>query len=381
MTETPDVVASLESTAHRLDETRAEVEAFGKEDLQTLADALEDVDRILGQYESRATDRDDLEGYIEFRDTLSNTLDEIPVDVPHSEAFIEANEALTTGITSTLSASDFEHARTILEPARESALLLESWQSTRKEYRTARRAVEQRKSEIDDRIDELQDIVTLGEADLDAPTDTLADPIEAYNEAVTTAFHQYLDQTPACEVLGQLEATRYYPLVELPTPPQRLQSYLETVDVGSESISRLVELAEFSRSKLDHYVDDSEAFSSVVGTNRTYLSQLAEEAEALTVPWPPEPAREVKWRARELVAVVGRFADEATVVHARKLYRFASNDQDEFDRLRATAVARQRLTEEQRTRLKSGAIEAEIEQLRTDARELQASLEQHEPRH
>ncbi|WP_410767307.1 hypothetical protein [Haloferax sp. DFSO60] len=380
MTGASGVIESLQAAARRLDETRTEVEDLGEEELHTVAEALQNVEQILNQYESRATDRDDLKGYIEFREAFSDTLDEIPADIRHNEAFIEANKILTTGLTSSLSTGDFEQARKALEPVREDVRLLESWHAAQREYQSARHAVKQQKDEVDARIDELEEIVALGEADLDAPTDKLSQPIEAYNEAITTAYGQYLQETPAREVLSLLATAESYPLVELPTPPQRLESYLETADVGSEPVSRLVELASFSRSKLEHYVDDPQAFSAAVGPNRAFLSQLSDEASSLKISWPPDPARELKWRARELVSVTGRFTDESVVEQARTVYRLASTNEDEFNHLRETAVARERLTDEQRTRLKSGAVDNKLETLRAESRRLDESLEQYEPR-
>ncbi|MFC7203121.1 hypothetical protein ACFQJC_06320 [Haloferax namakaokahaiae] len=381
MTETSDVVATMEAASRRLDETRLAVEEHGTEELREVADALQNVERVLDRYESRATDRDDLKGYIEFREALSDTLDEIPADIRHSEAFIEVNDILTTGITSTLSEKDFEQARIALEPVREDAERLVSWRTARSEYQSARHAVEQRRRELTDRLDELEEITALGDADLEAPTDELALPIEAYNDAVTTTFTEYVQRTPSREVLALLVTAESYPLVELPTPPQRLRSYLETADVGSEPVSRLVELADFSRSKLEHYVSDPETFSAAVGTNRTFLSQLTHPPDSLTISWPPESAQELTWRARELTSIVGRFADEATVQRLRAVHRFASNNSAEFNRLRATAVAHERLTETQLSRLKTGAIETEREECRAVIRRLAECLESHEPLH
>ncbi|KTG20896.1 DUF7118 family protein [Haloferax profundi] len=379
MTDTPDDVKSVRAAARKLDETRTAVEDRGKAELQTAAEALDNVERILDQYESRATDRDDLKGYVQFREALSDTLDEIPPDVSHSESFIEANDILTTGITSTLSTSDFAQAREALEPVRQDAQLLESWKTAREEYERARYAVEQRHRDVGEQIDELEELLALGEADLDLSTDELSEPIEAYNEAVTTAFDQFLGVAPAREVLALLATAESYPLVELPSPPRRLRTYLDTAEIGSEPVRRLTELASFSRSKLDHYVDDPETFSAAVGTNQTFLSQLSDAADSLTISWPPAPAKELRWRTRELVAVVGRFADDSTVARARSVFRLASNSEGEFDRLRATAVARERLTDEQRAKLERGAIEAELDTLRAESRQLESCLEQHEP--
>jgi hypothetical protein len=176
-------------------------------------------------------------------------------------------------------------------------------------------------------------------------------------------------------VVHLLAAAESYPLVELPSPPERLREYVRTADVGTEPVSKLVELAGFSRSKLQHYVDDPKAFAAAISTNRTFLAQLS--AEPLTVSWPPSPALELRWRARELVAVVSRFASEETVVRAREVHELTWTD--EYERLRATAVANEKLTSEQRTRLANGEIEAELGAVRANLQKLEAVLEEYPP--
>lgn len=132
-----DDVAALRTAADTLRGRREAVDDIGREELRTLASAVRDVTEILDRYEERATD--DLEGYVEFREALSDRLEEVPADVRHSDAFIDANESLTTGITSSLSASDFEQARRELDPAREEAALLDELDEARDDYRSAGR--------------------------------------------------------------------------------------------------------------------------------------------------------------------------------------------------------------------------------------------------
>ncbi|MBC9987744.1 MULTISPECIES: DUF7118 family protein [Haloferax] len=354
-----DDVAALRTAADTLRGRREAVDDIGREELRTLASAVRDVTGILDRYEERATD--DLEGYVEFREALSDRLEEVPADVRHSDAFIDANESLTTGITSSLSASDFEQARRELDPAREEAALLDELDEARDDYRSARRRLRERADELDARIDRLERVRELGEADIDAPVDELRDPIERYDDAVTEAFDRFRAKSSAREVLAWLAAAESYPLVGTPSPPERLREYLETAAIGDETIPTLVEYAGYSRSKLDHYVDDPKRFAAAVGTNKRFLETL--DADPLTVSWPPDPAAELRWRTKELVAVVSRFAADETVARAREVHELTY--EESYDRLRDAAVARAELTEDQRERLQRGVVEEEL----ADARE------------
>ncbi|MCO8265911.1 hypothetical protein NKF06_04775 [Haloferax sp. AB510] len=366
-----DPVAALRTAADILRGRREAVDEIGREELRTLASAVGDVSGILDRYEEQATD--DLEGYVAFREALSNRLEEVPADVRHSDAFIDANDSLTTGITSSLSASDFEQARRELAPAREEAALLDELDEAKDDYRNAHRRVQERADELDARIERLERVERLGEVDIDAPVDELRDPIERYDDAVTEAFDRFRAESPAREVLAWLAAAESYPLVETPSPPERLREYLETAAIGDEPIPTLVEYAGYSRSKLDHYVDDPKRFSAAVGTNKRFLETL--DADPLTVSWPPEPASELRWRTKELVAVVSRFAGDEAVARAREVHELTYDES--YDHLRTAAVARAELTEDQRDRLRRGVVADELASAREERERVRDCLDAH----
>ena len=82
----------IEALQSRLDGT-----GLDRSELETVADAYREVETVLDRWEERATDWDDFEGYVKFRDDLAETLESIPDDVPEREAFLEADEHVTTG--------------------------------------------------------------------------------------------------------------------------------------------------------------------------------------------------------------------------------------------------------------------------------------------
>ncbi|MFQ3318652.1 MAG: hypothetical protein ACI8UR_001150 [Natronomonas sp.] len=368
-----DAVAELKATHDRLESRKTALEALDG-DVDTVADAYESVGRVLDRWEERATDWDDFEGYVEFRNAISETLESIPEDVPESEAFVEADSHVkTSGVSKSLTSSDFDAARKALEPAREYAEKRSELEEARQQYREAYQAAEKRRRELADRIDDLERLVQLSEADLDAPIEELHEPIAAYNEAVRDAFTEFRKSVSASEFLEFVATASEYPLVGFEAPPERLLEYVRD-QPEEHTVGELLEYATYSPSKLGHYVDDADLLKRRVATNRTYLESIS--ADPLETDWPPSEASSLRHRIEELVAVVGRFADEETVAALRAVRRLTQRD--DYERLRTAAVADEELTSEERERVESGAIEDELEAARAEYEELGEALENYE---
>jgi hypothetical protein len=205
--------------------------------------------------------------------------------------------------------------------------------------------------------------------DLSAPTETLTEPIDRYNSAVQEAFEEYRSAAPARELLRFVRTTRHFPLVGFQQPPEELVEYVENHPAGEEPVPTLLTYADYSQSKLDHYVEDTTAFRTTVPVHRTYLDRLG--SEPLTVGNPPPTADELRHLSTELVSVVGRFADEETVALARELGSLARRD--DYERLREAAVAEEELSADQREALRTGVHEEEYDRL-SDERERLAEL-------
>ncbi|MFB6194424.1 MAG: hypothetical protein ABEI75_05105, partial [Halobaculum sp.] len=185
--------------------------------------------------------------------------------------------------------------------------------------------------------------------------------------------------------------TRHFPLVPFERPPDELLSYLRDADVGQEPIPTLVAYDDYSRSKLAHYVDDPGRFQARIAVHRTYLDRLS--ADPLLVGWPPPAAGTLRRRADELVSVIGRMrrriadseaeamglgagapaqSTDNAVALARRLHRLPT--ETEYDRLREAALAETELTDDQRDRLRSGEVSAELERLRSERDRLADAL-------
>jgi hypothetical protein len=176
-------------------------------------------------------------------------------------------------------------------------------------------------------------------------------------------------------VFAFLDATTAYPLVAFQAPPADLREYVRNREAGTEPVPQLLEYAEYSRSKLDHYVANADALKRAVATQQTYLRRL--DAEPLTVGWPPPGADELRFRCRELTAVVNRFAPDV-VEDLRAVARLPR--ETDYERLRESAVAEAELTAEERDRLRSGSVSEELDAAVAERERLQSTLAEYPER-
>ncbi|SEO61621.1 hypothetical protein SAMN04487948_103512 [Halogranum amylolyticum] len=363
-----DPVSELQTAHDRLRTVESEIDDVGEDRIETVVEAYRAATRLLDRYADSATGSGDFKAYLQFQNEFIGLVDELPEDVPHHEAFEAASDRMDKR---RLNDGDFAFARETLEPAAETAGLFSEREDARSAYRDARRAVKRRLGEVDDRLDKLERLQRLGEVDLDAPVEELRDPIEAYNRAVRAEFRRFRREANARKFFDLVETTDHYPLVTFETPPSDLREYVDDHAAGEESVAQLLEYADYSVSKLSHYVDDASALQTNVAVHRTYLERL--DADPLTVAWPPEPADVLRHRSEELVAVVGRFAAEETVALARELRGLT--DRADYERLRTAAAARTELSDEERERVTSGDVATELAELREERERLAEALE------
>lgn len=366
----PDVVADLEAAAAEREAAEAAVAEVGESDVRRVAAAVDDATALLAKYRDSATGTGDFKAYVQFQEAVAELVEDLDDDLPRYEAFEDYESAVDDR---RLSEADFEAAREALAPAEAVANRLEERQEARERYRQARRDVRRRRDEVEDRIAELRRVAELGDADLDAPVAELRTPVEAYNDAVTDAFQEFKREAPAREVLALVTDASERALVDLEAPDDELRAFVRSSAVGEESVTTLLEYADYSRSKLDHYVDDADELKRVVATRHTALSRLS--AEPLTVDWPPPDAATLRRRAKAYESVVRGFAGEGVVARCREVRRLAHRD--DYARLREAAVARDELTEDQRGRLAEGAVEAEIAERERERDRLEAALDEH----
>lgn len=368
---TEDAIRALENARTALDDAISSVEAIGEDRLERLATAHDDLVSLMGRYEERATGSGDFKAYLEFQESVVELVDGLDDDLPERDAFEAVSDRFEKR---RLWESDFEAAREDLQPVTDLLARLDERDAARDRYREARKTVESRRSEIQEQIDRLTDVQALADADIDAPVEDLREPVESYNELVEEAFTSFKREAPAREVISFVETSRSFPLAAYPTPPTDLAEFLGRDPAGAEPIPTLLEYAEYSQSKLAHYVDSPQSFKRIVGGNRTYLTRLS--AEPLTLDWPPAPAPELRWRGEELVSLVNRFAGDDVVERLERVLTIA-RDSDRFERLRTAARAREELTEDERERVAAGVVDDDLESLRAERARLDEALDEY----
>ncbi|MDS0476265.1 hypothetical protein [Natrinema sp. 1APR25-10V2] len=364
----------LEAARNRLEAIETRIDDHGEGTVEEVATAYRNATRLLEDYVDRATGtgRENFQAYIELEGKFDTLVSDLDDDLPERETFEDALEAIDKR---RLSESDFERAHEALEPAAEYADMLEEREAARENLAQARKTASKRRRDLDDAIDERERLLELANADLDAPVERLREPIETYNEAVREAFEDYRLEASAREVFDLLERSQWYPFVSYEQPPDDLARYVRENSAGEYTIPQLLEYADYSRSKLSHYVDSADELKRNVATQQTFLDGI--DAEPLTIDWPPGPAGELRRRAREYRPFVARIADEDVVATLRAV-RLLTTDAD-YDRLQTAAQAVVQLTADERERLADGRVGAELEKLRTERERLAAALEVEDP--
>ncbi|GAB3691126.1 hypothetical protein GCM10028857_28180 [Salinarchaeum chitinilyticum] len=351
-----DAVAELEAAAEDYRAAQAAIEEVGRETLETLDERYRTARNLLVEYQDKATDTGAQEflNFAQFEQRFSSHVEGLDDDLPRREAFEAAMEAVDK---TRLSEDDFDRALDALDPAAALVERLDEEEAARDRLVSALTAARKARQDHEDAIDRCERLLELGEADLDAPIEELRDPIETWNDAVRDAIDDLRTDASARELFAVLERANRYPLVDLDAPPEPLAEYVEREPPGDESVARLLEYADFSRSKLEHYVDDPGAFRSAIATERTYLERL--DADGLTIDWPPPPAAEIPWLVRELRGVAAGLVDDEAMAALREVAALA-REEDRYARLRDAAVARDQLDDDARERLASGSVEAEL---------------------
>lgn len=381
MSDARERIAELEAANDAYERGRDAVAELG--DHEAVTDAHRRLTSLLDEYEGRATGTGDFRAYIEFQEKLTELVAELPEDLSHRDAFETVEEELDKR---RLSEGDFDRARDLLAPAAGVVEQVAERDAALARYRKARTAATRERRAVNDRIAELERVRDLGDAYLELaadgadPDDRIAeirDPIEAYNDAVRADFEAFRSEKPARAVVAFADSMDVQPLVDYRTPPADLRDFLGGNGAGEHPIPKLLEYADYSPSKLDHYVDDAMELKRHVATHRTYLERL--DAGPLSVAWPPLAPAELRWRADELIPVVDRFAAPETVAKLRNV-RELTREESWFERLGNAARAQEMLDAAHLDRLSAGRAGEELAAARAERDALDEALAAHPER-
>lgn len=361
-------VDALETARERRDSVEERIDAVGEEAVVDAADAYRKAVRLLDRYEDSATGTGDFQAYVEFQDKFLGLVEGLGESVPAREAFEAAAERMDQR---RLSDADFERAREDLDPAAEYVDLLDRREDATERLSKARRDAKLHLDELDADIEARSEMLSFADIDLDAPVEALREPIRAYDEAVTAEFESFYESAPIADVVGFLERAESFPLVDFRPPPRDLKSFVRESPDADEPIPTLLEYAEFTGSKLDHYAEDPAALQTNVAVHRTYLERLS--ADPLTVSVPPPPAGELRPWAGEAISLLNRFATAETIARLRTVRDLTRRA--DYAELRLAARAHEELDSDELERVRSGAASTELQRLRDARGRLSAALD------
>ncbi|MFD1640310.1 DUF7118 family protein [Halohasta litorea] len=382
-----DVVAELAAASRRVQEIEAAIDDHGEDNIEAAADAYRNATRLLDRYAESATGTGDFKAYLQFQNEFIALAEGLSDDTLAADAFQRASDRMDKR---RLNESDFDYAREQIEAAAEAVDLLERREEAHSAYRQARHDAKARRDELEGEADRLRRIRELGGVDLEASLDPLREPVEAYNAAVREAFDAFRRTESARELFDLLAAGADRPLVDADRPPRDLADYIESAPAGEEPLTTLREYAEYSPSKLEHYVDDPGALRTHVSVHQTYLNRLG--PEPLLIEWPPAESGVLRARLQELAPLVrqldaatdreGATSDadadpdgESIEYHRRRLARLTRTD--DYDRLRQVAVAESELTDEEFDRLAAGAVGDDLAAVEAGIDAIDAALDEY----
>lgn len=352
--EAGEAAAELRERYDELRRIEARIADLGRDRVEAAADAYRRAHRVLDQYEEDAVGTGDFGSYLQFEGEFAQAVD-VDDDAIAAGAFATADEAVDKR---RLSESDFAAAREALEPAGDYVDLLTDRDEAVDEYRVARKAAIDARRTLADRLDQLREVAGMADADLDADVERIRDPIETYNDAVREAFREFYRSASAREAFAFLDRADGTPFVDVDVPPTDLTEYVAEYGAGEEPLPTLLEYADYSNSKLEHYVDDPGALRTAVAVHRTYIERL--DADPLTLDWPPKPGDELVYEIDELIPLVSRVADDETVATLRSIRDLAR--EAEYERLRRAAEVRNALDPQELDLLERDVIDERLDE-------------------
>ncbi len=349
ITQAAESAAELREEYEELREIETRLLRLGEARVEETVDAYRRAGRVLDRYDDTAIGSGDFASYVEFRSKFeaATTVDE---DTLATDAFERANEAVDKR---RLNEGDFANARDALGNVEEYLALLENRDTARETYRITRKNTKDALGELTNHINSLERTAEMSDIDLSAPAGELENLVIEYNEAVTEAFETFKRDASARELFDFLDTCQRYPLVTVDQPPRELSEYVFSRPAGKEPLPELLEYADYSPDKLQHYIDDPGALRTTVAVHQTYLDRIV--VDPLTLEWPSPPAAECRYLIRELISLVSRLTDDPDPVVALRELRSLTREQ-RYGTLRQTAVAQTTLSDTEQVLIAAGVV-------------------------
>lgn len=339
------------------------VEEVGAEPLRNAANLKSRFDAAVREYRDSATGRDDFGSYVEFRSIATAVEEAVEEDEVYGEdSFLQAAERFDRR---TIREKHFDRAEEDLADVEAAVEDLGQAERLQDEVAGMRHRLRRRLDELEDEKDEL-----LGELEQvkeyeDVDAEELVGLVDEYDRRVKQEFQEFRERASAADVVRVGARAGELPLVD--DQPVDVDDARTLEDVaGDRTVEQVLEMADHSRSKLEHYVDDAVEFRRAVP--RSFLESF--DGSAFEIGF-DEPADVVRYEAPELRKVVQGFADEDVVDLLRRIRRLAMDD--EYEEMRRAHQAAGELDPES-LRRRVDEVEEEMETVETRLEEVEDAV-------
>ncbi len=359
--------STVTDDVERLEDALDRVEEAGAEPLRRAADLKSRFDAAVREYRDSATGRGDFGSYVEFRSIATAVEEAVEEDEVYGEdSFLQAAERFDRR---TIREKHFERAERDLENVEDAVAALEEAERLRDEADGERHRLRRRIDELEEERDELRGRLERAREHDDVDASELVELVGEYDRRVKEEFEGFRERASAADVVRVGARAGELPLVEDQAVDVDDARRVEDV-AGDRSAEEVLEMTGYSRSKLEHYVDDAVEFRRAVP--RSFLKSF--DGSAFEIGF-DEPADVVRYEAPELRKVVQEFADEDVVDLLRRIRRLALDDRYEEMR-RAHQAAGDVDVEEVRRRVDE--LEDEMEATRQRLEEVESAVERAE---
>lgn len=332
--------------------------------MRRAADLKDRFDAAVREYRGTATGRDDFGSYVEFRSIATAVEETVDEDEVYGEdSFMQAAERFDRR---TIREKHFDRAEEDLEDVEDAVAELEEAERLRDELDGERHRLRRRVEELEEEREELRERRERARSYADVDADELVELVERYDRLVKQEFEEFRGTASAADVVRVGARSGELPLVD--DQPVDLEDARRLEEVaGDRTAEEVLEMTGYSRSKLEHYVDDAVEFRRAVP--RSFLESF--DGSAFEVGF-DEPADVVRYEAPELRKVVQEFADEEVVDLLRRIRRLAM--EDGYDEMRRAHQAAGDVDTEA-LRRRADDLEAELSSTRQRLEDLEAAVE------
>lgn len=349
------------SLENRLRDLERRIEELGPGRLDRVEFLLSELKGLVREYE-------DKDRTFKTHRSLRMTLDRLARRIQKSYENEEIGEEVEHFDKALVHARDWhwKDTRRALEPLEEIAGLRDERNRVEKEIRRQKKARRKKRRELEERARRLR---SLRDTRLDPGAEeyihSIQERLDRVNERIVGVLDALVSNAPTREVIRLLGDVGIRPELGLPRAPDKsgLMGFLGSHPVGNEPIYRVLEYADYSDSRLSHYVDRPREFKDAMSANLAYLEKIT-DIRRLAPKLQVEPGGMLARRLSALTSLVSRAGSlvekdtSGLVQELREMRREVLSG--EYARHFSSYRRIQRLSQEERRLVEAGAVEDEL---------------------